>query len=261
MGVSVYSYAERTRASTVSTWHETCRAVVFTGDGRHEVREFPIPEPPDGGAVLRVEAVGLCGSDVAQHAGVELIPGSSAFPVVPGHETVGRVWRLGRGAALGVSEGDRVAVDEVLSQTAAACGLRLHDAGRRRRRRRPVRRVRRVHGRAARHAIAPPARRRARGRAHRVRTAWRTRSTGSRSRACAPDRPSSIEGPGHQGLAVLQAVLAAGADTGDRHRYGRRRAPARRRAGDRRARGDRRERRPTRSRASATSPADGWPTS
>ena len=77
---------------------ETCRAVVFIGDGHHEIREFPIPEPPDGGAVLQVEAVGLCGSDVAQHAGVQLIPGTSAFPVVPGHETVGRVWRLGRGA-------------------------------------------------------------------------------------------------------------------------------------------------------------------
>ena len=63
---------------------DTCRAVVFTGDGRHEIREFPIPEPPDGGAVLRVEAVGLCGSDVAEHAGVHLIPGTSAFPVVPG---------------------------------------------------------------------------------------------------------------------------------------------------------------------------------
>ena len=95
---------------------DTCRAVVFIGDGSHETREFPIPEPPDGGAVLQVEAVGLCGSDVAQHEGVHLIPGTSAFPVVPGHETVGRVWRLGRDAALGVSEGDRVAVDEVLSQ-------------------------------------------------------------------------------------------------------------------------------------------------
>jgi threonine dehydrogenase-like Zn-dependent dehydrogenase len=94
---------------------DTCRAVVFTGDGRHEIREFAIPDPPVGGAVLKVEAVGLCGSDVAQHAGAQLIPGNSAFPVVPGHETVARVWRLGRDAALGVGEGDRVAVDEVLS--------------------------------------------------------------------------------------------------------------------------------------------------
>jgi threonine dehydrogenase-like Zn-dependent dehydrogenase len=79
------------------------------------VRELPVPTPPPGGAVLQVEAVGLCGSDVAQFHGVELVPGGSAFPVVPGHETVGRVVALASDAALGVAEGDRVAVDEILS--------------------------------------------------------------------------------------------------------------------------------------------------
>jgi threonine dehydrogenase-like Zn-dependent dehydrogenase len=94
---------------------DTCAAVVFLGDGRHELRELPVPSPPPGGAVLRVEAVGLCGSDVAQLHGVELVPGASAFPVVPGHETVGRVVALAADAHLGVSEGERVAVDEILS--------------------------------------------------------------------------------------------------------------------------------------------------
>ncbi|HEY2301090.1 MAG TPA: zinc-binding dehydrogenase [Acidimicrobiales bacterium] len=93
----------------------TCRAAVFLGDGTFDVRDFPIPEPPPGGAVLAVEAVGLCGSDVAQFHGVELVPGGSAFPVVPGHETVGRVVKLAADADLGVSEGQRVVVDEILS--------------------------------------------------------------------------------------------------------------------------------------------------
>ena len=70
---------------------ETCRAAVFLGDHTYEVREFAVPDPPPGGAVLQVEAVGLCGSDVAQYEGIELVPGACAFPVVPGHETVGRV--------------------------------------------------------------------------------------------------------------------------------------------------------------------------
>ena len=45
---------------------DTCRAAVFLGDQTYEIREFAVPEPPPGGAVLQVEAVGLCGSDVAQ---------------------------------------------------------------------------------------------------------------------------------------------------------------------------------------------------
>jgi threonine dehydrogenase-like Zn-dependent dehydrogenase len=93
---------------------DTCRAAVFFGNNTYEVREFAIPEPPPGGAVLQVEAVGLCGSDVAQMDGVEMVPGASVFPVVPGHETVGRVVKLASDARLGVAEGDRVAVNEIL---------------------------------------------------------------------------------------------------------------------------------------------------
>jgi threonine dehydrogenase-like Zn-dependent dehydrogenase len=93
---------------------DTCRAAVFSGNSTYEVREFAVPDPPPGGAVLQVEAVGLCGSDVAQFEGIEMVPGASVFPVVPGHETVGRVWKLAPDAALGVAEGDRVAVNEIL---------------------------------------------------------------------------------------------------------------------------------------------------
>jgi threonine dehydrogenase-like Zn-dependent dehydrogenase len=102
---------------------ETCRAAVFLGNHDYEVREFAVPDPPHGGAVLQVEAVGLCGSDVAQFEGIEIVPGASVFPVVPGHETVGRVVKLAPDAALGVEEGDRVAVNEILM---AAGPLRLY---------------------------------------------------------------------------------------------------------------------------------------
>ena len=74
----------------------TCRAAVFRGDETYEIREFPIPDPPPGGAVLQVEAVGLCGSDVAQFAGIELVPGACACsPWSPGTRRSGawRSWR------------------------------------------------------------------------------------------------------------------------------------------------------------------------
>jgi threonine dehydrogenase-like Zn-dependent dehydrogenase len=99
------------------------RAGVFTGDSRHEVRTFPEPDPPAGGAVLRVEACGLCGSDLAQHGGGVGVPGER-FPVVPGHEIVGRVAKISREAAStwGLTEGDRVCVDEILRcGTCSAC--------------------------------------------------------------------------------------------------------------------------------------------
>jgi threonine dehydrogenase-like Zn-dependent dehydrogenase len=103
---------------------ETCRAAVFLGNSTYEIREFPVPEPPPDGAVLQVEAVGLCGSDVAQFEGIEIVPGACAFPVVPGHETVGRVVKLAPGAELGVAEGDRVALNEIL--LAPGAPLRLY---------------------------------------------------------------------------------------------------------------------------------------
>ena len=92
---------------------DTCRAVVFHGDGTWVLRDdFTVPTPPPGGAVLAVEAVGLCHSDVAQLAGHKHVPGE-VCPVVPGHEIVGRVHALADDADLGVDVGDRVAVDIV----------------------------------------------------------------------------------------------------------------------------------------------------
>jgi threonine dehydrogenase-like Zn-dependent dehydrogenase len=188
---------------------DTCRAAVFTGDGRHEIREFPVPDPPPGGAVLRVEAVGLCGSDVAQHAGVHLIPGTSAFPVVPGHEIVGRVWRLAPDADLGVAEGDRVAVDEILSAQPplAVYGytMPVDDEGGG------------LHGGYGEYMVLFPGTR-----------LYRLPATGHAAELTVfeplanavnwteiagvqPGQTVVVEGPGHQGLAVLEAVLAAGA--------------------------------------------------
>ncbi len=92
----------------------TCRGVVFNGDGTFQMRDdFPVPEPPPGGGVLKVEAVGMCGSDVAQLHGHKHVPGEKS-PLVPGHEIVGRVHALADDANLGVAVGDRVAVDLVV---------------------------------------------------------------------------------------------------------------------------------------------------
>jgi threonine dehydrogenase-like Zn-dependent dehydrogenase len=89
----------------------TCKAVVFSGKGSWEIREFRIPEPPPGGAVLKVEAVGMCHSDADMFNGITHTR-NAIFPAIPGHETVGRIHALSPEAAQswGVKEGDRVAL-------------------------------------------------------------------------------------------------------------------------------------------------------
>jgi threonine dehydrogenase-like Zn-dependent dehydrogenase len=102
-----------------------CRGVVFPGDGTYEIREFAMPTPPPGGAVLEVEAVGLCASDVSQLHGHHHVPGEVS-PVVPGHEIVGRVHALAPDAALGVEVGQRVGVDLVVFGGRPESGLDVY---------------------------------------------------------------------------------------------------------------------------------------
>jgi threonine dehydrogenase-like Zn-dependent dehydrogenase len=91
----------------------TTLAMVQTAPRRLEARELPLPAIDADTALLRVEACGICGSDVEQYAGVLRVP----LPVVPGHEPLGRIERIGERAARrwGVEEGDRVAVETMLS--------------------------------------------------------------------------------------------------------------------------------------------------
>ena len=85
------------------------RAIVQEGPRQLALRELPIPDLDDDGALLRIEACGICGSDVEQYTGALPVP----FPVVPGHEPLGVIARIGDAAAKRwrVDVGDRVAVE------------------------------------------------------------------------------------------------------------------------------------------------------
>jgi threonine dehydrogenase-like Zn-dependent dehydrogenase len=95
-------------------------AAVQTGPRTIEVHEFARPPVPDDGALLRVEACGLCGTDIAQFDGRLAAAGVAGLPCVPGHEPVGVIEEIGPVAASrwGVGPGDRVAIEPHL-----ACGL------------------------------------------------------------------------------------------------------------------------------------------
>ena len=80
------------------------RAVTFQAPGEIRVDEKPEPElTAPGEAIVRVEASGVCGSDLhIYHGRVAIEPG---FTI--GHEYVGTVTAVGDDVS-GVAEGDRV---------------------------------------------------------------------------------------------------------------------------------------------------------
>lgn len=84
-------------------------AVLNEGLRELEFLERPVPAPPPGGVVLRVELAGVCGTDVHFWNGAAPFPA----PMVLGHEGVGVIVELGSGAVtdhagVPVREGDRV---------------------------------------------------------------------------------------------------------------------------------------------------------
>jgi L-iditol 2-dehydrogenase len=88
------------------------RAVV--AHAAHDFRYEEVPDPVlDGGAILDIEAAGVCAADRMIEAGAS--PWALDFPFVPGHENVGTVGEIDPEAARrwGVVAGDRV-VHEVM---------------------------------------------------------------------------------------------------------------------------------------------------
>ena len=78
--------------------------------------ELPLPLPAEGEVLLRVEACGVCRTDLHLLDGeLPAIP----YPIVPGHEIVGRIAELGAGVR-GLGIGQRVGVPW-LGWTCGAC--------------------------------------------------------------------------------------------------------------------------------------------
>src|ERR1700737_2262392 len=72
------------------------------------IENVPKPEAGDGQVLVRIEACGLCHTDI--HAAHGDWPIKPPLPLIPGHEGVGIGGALGRGAGEEISQGDRVAV-------------------------------------------------------------------------------------------------------------------------------------------------------
>jgi len=87
------------------------RRLVTVGPGSVEIQDGPEPVPGPGDAVLAIEAVGICGSDIHLFTGEHPY---SHFPNVQGHEFAGRVLSLPAGYAGPAHVDELVAVEPLL---------------------------------------------------------------------------------------------------------------------------------------------------
>src|SRR5215472_2130132 len=89
------------------------RAAVQVAPRQIELREFPRPRTGPDDGLLRVEANGICGSDVETYRG-HLGGDRPAF--IPGHEPLGIIEEVGERAAerWAVQPGDRVALEVIV---------------------------------------------------------------------------------------------------------------------------------------------------
>lgn len=87
--------------------------MVMTAKRELTAMDLEIPDIDDDAAILKLEACGICGSDYEQFEDMLRTP----LPVVPGHEPLGVIAKIGDRAAArwGVDVGDRVAVETMLS--------------------------------------------------------------------------------------------------------------------------------------------------
>ena len=94
----------------------TMKAAVVHEFGRPlRIEDVPVPEPGPDQILVKIEACGVCHTDL--HAADGDWPVRPTPPFIPGHEGVGHVAAVGRDAK-GVKEGDRVGVPWLHS----ACG-------------------------------------------------------------------------------------------------------------------------------------------
>ncbi len=85
------------------------KALLLSEYGRLEIVDLPMPRPTAGEILVRVEACGICGSDVHGYDGSS---GRRIPPIVMGHEAAGTV--AAAGAESGAVEGDRVTFDSTI---------------------------------------------------------------------------------------------------------------------------------------------------
>ena len=88
----------------------TMKTAVMTGIGKMAFEERPIPQPRDDEALVKIEYVGVCGSDLHYYESGAIGDYVVKPPFVLGHECGGVVVEVGKNVT-NVKPGDRVALE------------------------------------------------------------------------------------------------------------------------------------------------------
>jgi threonine dehydrogenase-like Zn-dependent dehydrogenase len=108
--------------STADQVPDMMQAVICHGPGNYQLEEVAVPRPGPAEALIKVEATGICASDLkcyhgaAKFWGDENRPAWAETEVIPGHEFVGTVVQLDDAAASrwGIAVGDRVVAEQIV---------------------------------------------------------------------------------------------------------------------------------------------------
>lgn len=103
---------------------ETMKAVIVHGPGDYRLEEIPVPKRGPGELLLRIEANGICASDLKAYHGAAKFWGDAATGrpawtesmVIPGHEITGRIIELDDEARehWNVELDDRVVIEQIV---------------------------------------------------------------------------------------------------------------------------------------------------
>ena len=112
-------------------------AATLVEPGHYEIREYPLPDPAPGCALVKMEVSGICGTDkhtylgfTGQYGGTGT-PRTLPFPIIQGHENVGTIAAIGGDGhytdfeGLPLKIGDRVIVGPNVS--CGTCYYCRHD--------------------------------------------------------------------------------------------------------------------------------------
>jgi threonine dehydrogenase-like Zn-dependent dehydrogenase len=104
---------------------QTVLAATLVEPGRYEIREYPLPEPGPGCVLVKMELSGICGTDKHTFQGYTTQYGGKKieFPLIQGHENVGRVAAIGGEGKYKDFEGEELKVgDRVVVGANVCCG-------------------------------------------------------------------------------------------------------------------------------------------